>query len=74
MLDAHCAAAGRDPATIRRAVQFRLPGDPDAALRLSRDYVEAGFTELVFMPTGHEDVVRAANDAAALLPRLRDLG
>lgn len=74
VLDAHCAAAGRDPAEIRRAVQFRLPGDPDAALRLAQNYLEAGFTELVFMPTGHEDVVRASEEAAKLLPRLRDLG
>lgn len=74
VLDAHCAAAGRDPAEIRRAVQFRLPADPDAALRLAQDYLEAGFTELVFMPTGHEDVVRAVEEAAKLLPRLRDLG
>ncbi len=74
VLDAHCAAAGRDPATVRRAVQFRLPADPDAALRLARDYLEAGFTELVLMPTGQDDVVRAAEEAAKLLPRLRDLG
>ena len=36
--------------------------------------VEAGFTELVLMPTGHDDVVKAAEAAADLLPRLRDVG
>lgn len=74
VLDEHCAAVGRDPATIRRAVQFRLPSDADSALRLARSYTEAGFTELVLMPTGHDDVVKAAEAAAELLPRLRDVG
>jgi alkanesulfonate monooxygenase SsuD/methylene tetrahydromethanopterin reductase-like flavin-dependent oxidoreductase (luciferase family) len=74
VLDAHCAAAGRDPATLRRAVQFRLPSDADTALRLAESYVQAGFTELVLMPTGHDDVVVAAEAAAKLLPRLRGVG
>ncbi|WIV56469.1 LLM class flavin-dependent oxidoreductase [Amycolatopsis nalaikhensis] len=73
VLDAHCAAVGRDPAEIRRAVQFRLPSDADSALRLAHGYVEAGFTELVLMPVG-EDVAVAAEAAAKLLPRLRELG
>ncbi|RSM39362.1 LLM class flavin-dependent oxidoreductase [Amycolatopsis balhimycina DSM 5908] len=74
VLDAHCAAAGRDPATLRRAVQFRLPSDADRALRLAQNYVEAGFTELVLMPAGRDDVVAASEAAAKLLPRLRDVG
>ncbi|MEV4142703.1 LLM class flavin-dependent oxidoreductase [Amycolatopsis sp. NPDC049691] len=74
VLDEHCAAVGRDPATIRRAVQFRLPSDADSAVRLARSYVEAGFTELVLMPTGHDDVEKAVDAAAELLPRLRDVG
>jgi alkanesulfonate monooxygenase SsuD/methylene tetrahydromethanopterin reductase-like flavin-dependent oxidoreductase (luciferase family) len=74
VLDRHCADVGRDPATIRRAVQFRLPSEPDSALRLAASYVSAGFTELVLMPTGHDDVVRASEAAAKLLPRLRDVG
>ncbi|NBH03803.1 LLM class flavin-dependent oxidoreductase [Amycolatopsis sp. SID8362] len=74
VLDEHCAAAGRDPAAIRRAVQFRLPADAEAALRLARDYVEAGFTELILMPTGPDGVVAACETAAKLLPRLRDVG
>ncbi|MEV6878909.1 LLM class flavin-dependent oxidoreductase [Amycolatopsis sp. NPDC051128] len=76
VLDAHCAAAGRDPATLRRAAQFRLPSDADSALRLAEDYAGAGFTELVLMPAGPDDgaVVQAAEAAAKLLPRLRDLG
>ncbi|GAB3141744.1 LLM class flavin-dependent oxidoreductase [Amycolatopsis stemonae] len=74
VLDEHCAAVGRDPATIRRATQFRLPSDPDTALRLARSHLEAGFTELVLMATGHDDPVKAAEAAAELLPRLRELG
>jgi alkanesulfonate monooxygenase SsuD/methylene tetrahydromethanopterin reductase-like flavin-dependent oxidoreductase (luciferase family) len=74
VLDEHCATVGRDPATIRRAAQFRLPSDADGAVRLAQSYVEAGFTELVLMPTGHDDVVKAAEAAADLLPRLRDVG
>ena len=74
VLDEHCAAVGRDPATVRRAAQFRLPSDADSAVRLARSYVEAGFTELVLMPTGRDDVVRASEAAAKLLPRLRELG
>jgi alkanesulfonate monooxygenase SsuD/methylene tetrahydromethanopterin reductase-like flavin-dependent oxidoreductase (luciferase family) len=73
VLDEHCAAVGRDPATVRRAAQFRLPSDADGALRLARGYVEAGFTELVLMPAGPDNVVKAAEAAAELLPRLREL-
>lgn len=74
VLDEHCAAAGRDPATIRRAAQFRLPSDADSAVRLARSHVEAGFTELVLMPAGPGNVVKAAEAAANLLPHLRELG
>ncbi|MEU0537999.1 LLM class flavin-dependent oxidoreductase [Amycolatopsis tolypomycina] len=74
VLDAHCAAVGRDPAAVRRAVQFRLPSDADSALRLAESYVEAGFTELVLMPASRDDVVAASEAAAKLLPRLRDVG
>ncbi|MDQ7803164.1 LLM class flavin-dependent oxidoreductase [Amycolatopsis sp. A133] len=74
VLDAHCAAAGRDPAAVRRAVQFRLPSDADSAVRLARSYVDAGFTELVLMPAGPGGVVAASEAAAKLLPRLRDVG
>ncbi|MGI5126115.1 LLM class flavin-dependent oxidoreductase [Pseudonocardia sp. CA-107938] len=73
VLDKHCAAIGRDPAEIGRAVQFRVPHDPDEALRLAADYRRAGFRELVLMPAGGDDVVRATHEVAELLPRLRDL-
>jgi alkanesulfonate monooxygenase SsuD/methylene tetrahydromethanopterin reductase-like flavin-dependent oxidoreductase (luciferase family) len=33
VLDRHCEAIGRDPGTIRRAVQFRVPDTADGTLR-----------------------------------------
>jgi hypothetical protein len=75
-VDRHCADVGRDPATVRRAVQFRTGQDDDDTLRAAQAYVRAGFTDLVLMPrppmppTG---VRGAVEDAAALLPRLREL-
>jgi alkanesulfonate monooxygenase SsuD/methylene tetrahydromethanopterin reductase-like flavin-dependent oxidoreductase (luciferase family) len=75
VLDRHCAAVGRDPATIRRAVQLRLPMDADEALRAVRAYVGAGFSDLILMLYGVGDSVEGAAEAAvALLPRLRELG
>ena len=73
VLDQHCRDIGRDPATIRRAVQFRLPNDADDTLRTAERYVRAGFPDLIFMVMT-EDPVRSADAAASLLPRLRSLG
>jgi alkanesulfonate monooxygenase SsuD/methylene tetrahydromethanopterin reductase-like flavin-dependent oxidoreductase (luciferase family) len=64
VLDRHCAAVGRDPATVRRAIQIR-PGDRDATLRAAAGYAAAGATDLVLMGD--------PADAAALLPDLRAL-
>lgn len=48
ILDDHCAAIGRDPATIERSIQFLI--NPDD-LRASRDalqsFIEAGATHLI---------------------------
>jgi alkanesulfonate monooxygenase SsuD/methylene tetrahydromethanopterin reductase-like flavin-dependent oxidoreductase (luciferase family) len=75
VLDAHCARIGRDPGTIRRAVQFPLPDDADDALRTAERYVRAGFGDVIFMIVQAGDgAVQAAEAAAALLPRLRELG
>jgi alkanesulfonate monooxygenase SsuD/methylene tetrahydromethanopterin reductase-like flavin-dependent oxidoreductase (luciferase family) len=64
VLDRHCTAAGRDPATLRRAIQFRL-ADRDTTLRTAQGYVRAGATDLVLMGS--------AAEGAALLPELRAL-
>lgn len=74
VLDRHCADIGRDPATIRRAAQLRLPADPDEAIRTVEDHVHAGFTEIIIMifeggPAG----IAAAESALDLLPKLRAL-
>ena len=71
LLDEHCAAAGRDPATLRRAVQFPLPPTDDETLRVTESFVRAGFTDLIFMHRTGDPQRLAAT--AALLPRLRAL-
>lgn len=72
VLDRHCADVGRDPATIRRAVQFRLPEGAEATVRAAERYVRAGFTDIMFMPfTGG---ARRVEELVALLPTLRGLG
>jgi F420-dependent oxidoreductase-like protein len=48
VLDAHCAAIGRDPATIGRSVQlFAEPDDLDRTRRHVADLVEAGADQVV---------------------------
>jgi alkanesulfonate monooxygenase SsuD/methylene tetrahydromethanopterin reductase-like flavin-dependent oxidoreductase (luciferase family) len=75
VLDGHCRAVGRDPATLRRAVQFPLGATPDETLRTAASYVRAGFTDVVLMLfTGGHAGVAAAESTAALLPALRELG
>jgi alkanesulfonate monooxygenase SsuD/methylene tetrahydromethanopterin reductase-like flavin-dependent oxidoreductase (luciferase family) len=51
ILDEHCAAIGRDPATIVRSVQLLLRDTEPAAVRGQfREYIEAGATHLVLAP------------------------
>lgn len=72
VLDRHLADVGRDPATIRRAVQFRLPAGADETMQAVERYVQAGFTDILFMPfTGG---ARRVEELAGLLPKLRTLG
>jgi alkanesulfonate monooxygenase SsuD/methylene tetrahydromethanopterin reductase-like flavin-dependent oxidoreductase (luciferase family) len=48
VLDAHCAAAGRDPATITRSTQTHVDyGDPAATRAVVRELAAAGFTHIV---------------------------
>jgi F420-dependent oxidoreductase-like protein len=72
VLDEHCAAVGRDPATIRRSHQIRTDKDDDA-LRLGQAALRAGFTELLLQPAAGKDLRFGVERAAALLPRLRAL-
>jgi alkanesulfonate monooxygenase SsuD/methylene tetrahydromethanopterin reductase-like flavin-dependent oxidoreductase (luciferase family) len=69
VLDRHCAAAGRDPRAVRRAVQFPVPPEPGEVVRAVEAFARAGFTDLILMPWGGD---RAALDrVAAMLPELR---
>lgn len=75
VLDRHCEAIGRDPVGIRRAVQLRVPPDPDETLRLVDAHVRSGFTDIVLMIwEPGAAAVAAAETTADLLPRLRSLG
>jgi alkanesulfonate monooxygenase SsuD/methylene tetrahydromethanopterin reductase-like flavin-dependent oxidoreductase (luciferase family) len=72
ILDRHCEDVGRDPATIRRALQFPAPTDDGETIRAVESYVGAGFTDIVFMPI--YGGLRRVEELVALLPTLRALG
>ena len=78
-LDAECLERGRDPASIRRSISMRLT-TAEETLEKAQDALAAGFTELLVMIAGRwqgasgKDPRKHAEDAAALLPRLRALG
>jgi len=75
-LDAASTKAGRDPASIRRSISLRFT-TPDETLKNARASIDAGFTELLVMIGGGNmpagDPRKRAQEAAALLPRLRAL-
>jgi F420-dependent oxidoreductase-like protein len=73
VLDERCAEIGRDPAEIRRSVQFRVAEVNDDLVTLVESYRAVGVTEILFMVYG-EDPVAQADQLAGLLPRLRALG
>lgn len=70
VLDAHCAAIGRDPAEIRRSVQVRVPEDVSALPGQVAAYTAAGVTEIILIVAGEQPAAAAA-EVAALLPDLR---
>ncbi|HEX9413571.1 MAG TPA: LLM class F420-dependent oxidoreductase [Ktedonobacterales bacterium] len=68
VLDGHCAAIGRDPASIQRSVQqFVDPADVGAAREALRGYIEAGATHLILNLRWPypEDIVRRIADEVA---------
>ena len=76
-LDEECLKRRRDPASIRRSISMRMT-TAEESLEKARASIAAGFTELLVMiggggmPAG--DPRKRAEEAAALLPRLRALG
>jgi F420-dependent oxidoreductase-like protein len=76
ILDGHCAAVGRDPASIRRAHAL-VVDDAEAALAIARASVRAGFTDFLLVPVKDlgpgGDARAGVEKAAKLLPRLRAL-
>jgi F420-dependent oxidoreductase-like protein len=61
VLNEHCAAIGRDPASIERSVQYRVaPGDDLGAVRDTlRGYIQAGATHIIpyLTPPYPKDIV-----------------
>jgi alkanesulfonate monooxygenase SsuD/methylene tetrahydromethanopterin reductase-like flavin-dependent oxidoreductase (luciferase family) len=75
VLDQHCAEICREPSTIRRAAQVRLPADADEAMRTVEAHLDAGFDDVILMLfDGGAQGLAAAETAVDLLPRLRELG
>ena len=76
-LDAVCTKAGRDPASVRRSISMRLT-TREETLQKAKATIAAGFTEILMMIGGGNmpagDPRKRAEEAAALLPRLRALG
>jgi len=72
VLDRHCEAVGRDPATLRRGVQFPVPDTGDEILHAVEAFGAAGFTDLILMPRGGSlERVAAVGE---LLPKMREVG
>lgn len=73
MLEDACGSVGRDPAEVRRSLQFGWDGkDRRELIELSGRYLELGVTEQVLYLRGGDPVALAARIAEAL-PELRRL-
>ena len=71
MLDKHCAAIGRDPATIERSVQFYVnAADLAATRRLTHEFIAVGAPHVIpqlHTPYPAGIVQRLAEEVAAPL-------
>ena len=78
VLDAHCAAIGRDPTTIERSVQVRVdPSDLDTVRATVRSFIVAGATHLILnlvAPYPDGIVQRLADEVAAPLRAEHEVG
>jgi hypothetical protein len=75
MLDAACAAIGRDPATIRRSVWARsdMLKDPAAYVAFARRHLELGFTDIA-VSLGDAPRATVRRIAEEVVPALRSRG
>jgi len=73
VLDRRCAEIGRDPAEIRRSVQFRVSQASDDLVRLAESYRAVGVTEIVLILQSANPGAMA-EQVAGVLPRLRTVG
>jgi F420-dependent oxidoreductase-like protein len=73
VLDRRCAEIGRDPAEIRRSVQFRVSQASDDLVRLAESYRAVGVSEIVLILQSANPGAMA-EQVAGVLPRLRTVG
>jgi F420-dependent oxidoreductase-like protein len=73
VLDQRCAEINRDPAQIRRSVQFRVAEANDEVVAMAESYRAIGVTEIVLI-LHSQDPAGQAEQIAGLLPRLRAIG
>ena len=76
VLDRHCDAEGRDPATIQRTILgFGDPlADVDAFVATMAGYAEMGIDLVEVMPTGPDPAGWASGLGEEVVPRLGELG
>ena len=73
ILGEHCAKVGRDMSKIRLSSNVRVD-DADAALKQVEARRKMGYSDFLLFPGQGPDLVAGVAKAAALLPRLRQVG
>ncbi|HVU74938.1 MAG TPA: LLM class F420-dependent oxidoreductase [Mycobacteriales bacterium] len=76
VLDHHCAAEGRDPATIEKTILgFGDPvGDPDGFVASMAEFAALGIELVEIMPPGPDPVGYVSRVCETVQPRLAELG
>jgi F420-dependent oxidoreductase-like protein len=76
VLDRHCEAEGRDPATIERTIMpFADPtADPDAFLSTMEAYAALGIDMACVMPMSPDPVAFVTELGESVIPRLSEIG
>jgi F420-dependent oxidoreductase-like protein len=76
VLDRHCDAEGRDPATIERTILATVDNpatDPDGFLESMAGYAALGITTVEVMPLTDDPVAFATQVVERVIPRLAEL-